>query len=106
VFETGDIFGSLIPSQYDSQFDVIRASNILNLSYFSPDQIIRALTNIRGHLNDQGLLVVNRTSDSTNHFTIFRREGSQFSVLHQGNEGSEIADLVLGLGKRDSPRGD
>lgn len=106
VFETGDIFGSLIPSQYESQFDVIRASNILNLSYFSSDQIVRALTNIRKHLRDQGLLVANRTSDATNHFTIFRLQGSQFTVLRQGNNGSEITDLVLGLAKRDRPPGD
>ncbi len=93
VFETGDIFGPVIPETHDPRLDVIRASNVLNLCYFSSDQITHALKNLRAHLNEGGLLVVNRTLESQNQFTVFRFEGADFSSvldLNQANVDCKI----------------
>lgn len=97
LFETGDIFGLVAPETFGRKFDVIRASNVLNRSYFSADQISFALKNIRDYLNEDGLLVVNRTAESTNMFTVFRLQGTTFSPLLVHNGGTEIGDLVINL---------
>jgi len=79
------------------KFDVIRASNILNLDYFTSDQITFALKNLRRHLCHGGLLVINRTVESINLFTVFRLESGTFSVVLEHNSGSEIRDPVRDL---------
>ncbi|TCN31443.1 ATP-binding protein [Sinorhizobium americanum] len=80
------------------RFDMIRAANILNKGYFSPDQIVIAIGNIHAYLRGPGaLLIVGRTNRAgENAATLFElnRDGS-FTALERVGGGSEIERLVL-----------
>ena len=98
LFESGDVFNDVVPHEMNQPFDVIRASNVLNFSYFEPSEIARAIVNLRRRLRMDGLLVINRSSGQTNQFSIFRLTSeNQFELVSEGNGGSEIREIVLGL---------
>lgn len=100
LFETGDIFGLVVPKSLDPKFDVIRASNVLNRSYFSSDQITFALRNLCNYLKEGGLLVVNRTHESKNQFTVFQLRGAELSPVLDRNGGTDIRDIVINRSTR------
>jgi hypothetical protein len=62
-------------AEWDQAFDLVRAANILNSSYFPPDQIAVMLTNLTAWLRVGGLLVVCSTSaaDGSNHGGLYRK---------------------------------
>ena len=71
-------------------FDVIRAANILNVSYFR-----RMISNLKMRLSKHGLLIVCRTkADRSNHGTIFQLQGDSFTALGRIGDGSEVEQLV------------
>jgi hypothetical protein len=80
-------------------FDVIRAANILNRSYFPAKVIERIVSNLVPLLKEDGLLLVCRTDgrDGSNHATIFRKQAAPGRRLHPvariGN-GSEIEAIL------------
>lgn len=79
-------------------YDVIRAANILNLSYFEPEILKNIVVRLTESLSNDGLLVVCRTGeDGTNHGTIFRKqEGlSALQPICRIGVGSEIEPLLL-----------
>ena len=87
-----------VPGHFRSEFDVIRAANLVQPAYFDAPTLERVVANLRERLRDGGRLVVARTAeDGANHATIFQRSGDHFVVEASLNEGSEVRDLVLGL---------
>jgi len=77
--------------------DVLRTMNILNLSYFSREQLLAAADAIYGSLRPDGIWIVGKTreDDFTNHTTFFRRRDTGWEVLDRTGSGSEIEDLIL-----------
>jgi hypothetical protein len=80
-----------------ARFHVVRAANILNLSYFPESKLKRMIINLRARLLTSGFLVICRTDeDGANHATVFRLgESGTFGVLARINGGSEVEQLVL-----------
>lgn len=89
----------LLDRRDPQRFHVVRAANILNRCYFDPETLEKMLANLRDRLRPSGLLVVCRTlPEGKNHGSVFELgEDGRFSVVAHLNDGSEIADLVLGL---------
>jgi SAM-dependent methyltransferase len=98
-FREADILN--LDSDTLSVIDVVRASNVLNLSYFSADDIARALQRIHALLRPDGMLIVSRNviakDGEFEQGTLWRRLESGFKVLHEFGGGSEIAPLVNAL---------
>ena len=95
-FATGDLFGDVYQTDDPSikPFHGIRASNILNRSYFNDDQLRKAFDNLHGNLIDNGWLLVNRTDGQVNRATLLQRHKSQWRVLDHFGGGNEAARLL------------
>jgi hypothetical protein len=76
------------------RFHVIRAANILNLSYFDPITIAAMLFSLKTRLLPSGLLIVCRTFAAENHGTIFRKTGDSLSILARIGKGSEVESIA------------
>lgn len=82
--------------RFAESFDVIRAANLLQPTYFDERTLRTIVDNLRGRLRDGGLLVICRTGgDGLNRATIFRHSDKRFSPLASLNGGAEIEDLIL-----------
>jgi hypothetical protein len=84
--------------EWAESYDVVRAANILNRSYFAPEVLARMVANLAACLRAGGLLVVCRTKeDGTNDGTIFRKQSapSAFLPIRRVGLGSEIEPLLL-----------
>jgi hypothetical protein len=91
-----DIF---VPTpSFFGRFDFIRAANILNLGYFSADQLALAISNIRSYCHGPGtLLLVLRSGGSRHDGTLFELGmDGKFSAKGRVGQGSEIEPLILG----------
>ena len=77
--------------------EVLRTMNILNLSYFSTDQLVEAAGVIFESVTPGGIWIVGRTleTDFTNHASILRRGDDGWEVLERIGKGSEIEHLTL-----------
>lgn len=84
----------LHPFQFKN-YDFIRVMNILNLSYFSEDQIQKAIVNLRSTLIEGGVLMVGRTFNKKNHVSIYIKKGSKLVPKQHINNGSEINRIVI-----------
>src|SRR5579862_1288722 len=75
---------------------IVRAANILNRSYFSEDELLSILNNLRSTLCSGGILIVCRTDDSgRTDGTVFRlSKDGLFEIIERINGGSEIESLV------------
>ena len=81
------------------RFDAVRAANLLNLAYFSPEAIRSGIRLLVKYLAPEGLLVLCRTEieTRTNHASIIRvREGGELETVARLGEGSEVEDLAFG----------
>ena len=82
----------------ESYFDAIRASNILNLGYFSPEQLNTILGHFHGYLRKDGILIVSRNegsvSNETESGTVWQRTEDGFDCKDSFGQGSEIDVLV------------
>jgi hypothetical protein len=79
------------------RFDAVRASNILNLNYFTPAQIQTALFHLHAYVHEGGLLVVSRNhveTDGIEHGSIWRRRATFFERLEDFGGGSYVAAAV------------
>ncbi len=88
------------PPSLQRRFDVIRAANILNRSYFPTEQLRVAISHLRERLTGAGacLLIVRTDESSTNNGTLFSLNPDEtFSVVAQMGKGSEVEDIVLSL---------
>ena len=87
-----DVFDANI----DDKFTFIRCMNLLQLPYFSEQQITIALENIKLSLKDSGIFQIGRTSqDGTNNVSIYKKIASKFIVLEHINKGYENNTLVI-----------
>ena len=75
---------------YKSKFDIIRASNTLNLSYFPVNDLKCAIKNIFKYLTDGGILVVSNAANGS----IWQKKRYEFFQLSKLGKGSEI-DLLI-----------
>jgi hypothetical protein len=82
--------------EYTAKFDLIRAPNILNLSYFSEAQLRAAIVNLRTRLKVGGILAVCRThAGGVNHGSLFRKVAeNRFELITSLGAGSEISHLI------------
>ena len=88
------------PDHLRGQFDAIRVSNLLLLTYFDAAHLRRGLNNLKDRLVGAGsFLIVNRTHlDGTNHGTMFQlNERGKFEIVARMRTGSEIEDMVLAI---------
>jgi hypothetical protein len=89
--------GNLLdPATLPARLHVVRAANILNRSYFSDDQLLAIVQNLRATLCESGLLVICKTDDSgrTEGTVFVLKDNGSFEILETINGGSEIEDLV------------
>lgn len=78
---------------------IIKLANVLNRSYFSEEQINKAITQLYSNLGFGGVLVVidNRETEKS---SFYRKTESSFQLIHAINEGSEINNLILSFDNR------
>jgi len=76
----------------------IRASNILNLGYFTLPQIRLAVGHLHGYLREGGCLVVSRNHDQANsefeNGSVWLKDGGRFRWVRDFGTGSEIRPVV------------
>ncbi len=80
------------------KFAGARASNILNLGYFEPDQILCAVAHLHAYLCQDGCLVVSRNIDSpageTENGSVWLKHSNRFERVEDFGSGSEVKDIV------------
>ena len=76
----------------------IRASNVLNLSYFNVPQLRLAVGHLHGYLREGGCLVVSRNHDQANsepeNGSVWLKESGRFRWVRDFGAGSEIKSIV------------
>ena len=96
VFFEGDVLHN--QKSFIDSFDVIRASNILNLGYFSKEQLLMAISHLKVYLRESGLLLISRNTNAggneTEHGTIWKKHGKQLVAVTDFGCGSEIRHIV------------
>lgn len=84
------------------RFTAVRASNVLNLGYFSPAQLRMAVGNIHRYLRESGCVVISRNRDvpggEVEDGSVWRKTGPRFTHLEDFGAGSEIREIVDGCG--------
>jgi hypothetical protein len=82
----------------ENSFDAARASNFLNLAYFSPTEIETAIGHLHAYLRDGGHLVVSRNviqgSEEIERGSIWEKKNDRFIRREDFGNGSEIAEIV------------
>ena len=80
------------------QMSAVRASNILNLGYFEPQQIRDAVGHCHAYLQDGGCLVISRNADELSgeveNGSVWIKEPARFSWVADFGSGSEVRSLV------------
>ena len=92
-FESYDIFtGS------NQLFDIIRAMNVLNHSYFSKEQLQIALKNILQSLREGGLFITgsNAGAGSVVNGAIYKKTQTGMARIEVSGEGSRVDELISG----------
>jgi chemotaxis methyl-accepting protein methylase len=93
-FEQHDILQSL-----ERQFDVVRAMNILNRSYFSEQELRRILNSVRTSLRIGGLFISgsNQEQGSDVDGGVYIRKEKGFHPLFCSCAGSSVHELIVGI---------
>jgi len=81
-------------------FDAIRASNVLNLGYFTPAELEVAFRHIHTYLAADGILTISRNhldEGGVERGSVWRRAATGFARLGDFGGGSYVAGLVDGL---------
>ena len=80
------------------EFHCVRASNVLNIEYFTRDELVVAVSTIHAYLKEGGCLVISRNEGvpgkETEHGTAWIKTGRQFASGRNFGGGSEIKELV------------
>ncbi len=82
---------------FKEQVDVIRAMNVLNVSYFSEKEFSTVLKNIHDGLKENGLLITgsNQESGTIVHGGIYKKTKDGFQTVQQSGEGSSIERFLF-----------
>ena len=98
-FERGDI---LDPRA--GVFDLVRAMNVLNASYFSQDVLQAAIRALAGRLRDGGILLIGGDGDSPGmpSATAFVRTGDRLNVAETWKGGAMVESVALDVRLPDS----
>ena len=82
------------------RFDLVRAANLLNRHYFTPEALREAVANAIAYLSGPGAwLLVLRTHGASDHRgTLFRKtDAGGLEIVDRYGPGSEVEDLVMQL---------
>jgi hypothetical protein len=84
----------------NGSFDVIRAMNVLNHSYFSREDLKKAIANISGSLNEGGLLITGSNFEAGTLVSggIYKKVGTHLELLGASGKGSKVDNLIRGIG--------
>ena len=88
-------------ARLEGRFDFIRAANILNMDYFTPEALARACTNLRSYMAGPGsmLLIVRTLGEERQDGTLFRMTADcRLEVIRRFGNGSEIERIALAGG--------
>jgi hypothetical protein len=90
--------------EFDSRFDIVRAANVLNRSYFDSAKLRLMVDNLMAYARKPGgLIVINRThDDGTNHGTFFEVATTGPRVVRRIRSGSEIESLLCASEPRET----
>jgi hypothetical protein len=79
------------------RFDVVRAMNIFNRSYFPDVVLSKAIGNVLTSLNENGVFLTgsNQNAGSIVNGSIYRKCGGRFVRLHKSASGSPVDDLIM-----------
>ena len=81
-----------------NRMSAVRASNILNLGYFYPDQISQAIGHLHAYLRDGGCLVISRNADTdageSENGSVWLKETDRFHWIQNFGSGSEVKEIV------------
>ncbi len=86
--------------EWQVQFDVVRAANVLNEAYFSRLVLKRMLAYLLSYVKPNGFLVLARTreSDNSTHGTIYKiSTDGKYCVVCRIGDGSELEDIMQEL---------
>jgi chemotaxis methyl-accepting protein methylase len=85
-----------ILQDFTQQYNVIRAMNVLNLSYFTDEQFPTIVNNIFKGLKDNGLLITgsNQEADTTVDGAVYKKSANGFELLWQSGNGSPIHSFI------------
>jgi len=85
------------------RFDVIRAMNVLNLIYFSREDLMKAVTNIFLSLEEGGLFITGSNLEAGTRVNggIYKKSGGRLEKLEGSGNGSQVDDLIQAI--RDTP---
>jgi len=80
----------------DRQFDVVRAMNVLNPTYFSPKQVSTIATNFLKCLTEGGLLISgsNQNSGTTVDGSVFQKKGDSLVEIARSGLGSPVCATI------------
>jgi hypothetical protein len=94
-FDAYDVF-----SGSTERFDIIRAMNVLNYSYFSEPQLIQAAESIVHSLNEGGLLITgsNNEQGTVVNGGIYRETNGRMQRIDTSGKGSEIDAVISAIG--------
>ena len=80
------------------KFAGARASNVLNLGYFEPDQILSAISHLHAYLCQNGCLVVSRNVDNpageVENGSVWLKRIDRFERVEDFGSGSEVKEIV------------
>lgn len=81
----------------DGPYDLVRACNILNLDYFTTDELTQLTRTLINRLAADGLLVIARTRpDETNYASIYRRmHNGRLEVLEHINSPCDVHEICM-----------
>ena len=86
----------------DDRFDLVRAMNVLNPSYFPPDRMRRAIANIHASLETGGLFAMGSNQDRGSPVLggIYQRTDTGFQLLRRADRDSPIAGTIESFTRR------
>jgi hypothetical protein len=85
----------LEPGHFEARFDVLRAANLVQRSYFDEPTLRQAIANLRDRIRNGGLLALCHTVEGVNRATVFRRDDDQLVAVAFLGGGVEVRELVL-----------
>ena len=80
-------------------FDVIRAMNVLNLIYFSREDLMKGIANTITCLGEGGLFITgsNLEAGTSVNGAIYKKSGGCLEKLEVSGNGSQIDDLIKAI---------